>query len=289
MLSSFRPVDSQPNPTPNTVEKSVKSVKPKAPAPPPGSQLKPVKQPNTRQDASRTSVYTRQDTIEGVAQDPNPHIPEPDYWSEEDQDIERNIDLSTFKVNKTEDQTKRSDESQDPKSESNRMTQSFSENRTKNVANSAAVKQTTGTTVDNKPQLVSKEELRAQTQKIMSKSMSNTNERQSNNSNKSEKTVENCETTDSISESISKVRKNIREFERRSSACFETTSGVPAVVSIVMKKEANVTNSCNNSNNNNNNSIRVSKSCFEVDCCDNSSSGNQIFFYLGMNNSPFPK
>ncbi|CAG2181118.1 unnamed protein product, partial [Oppiella nova] len=76
------------------------------------------------------------------------------------------------------------------------------------------------------------------------------------------------------STNVSKVRKNIREFERRSSICGDTT--VPPVVPALQHKKDPTVTSANihsNTNDSNSNSMRMSKSCFEVDCCDNSSSG----------------
>lgn len=132
------------------------------------------------------------------------------------------------------------------------------------------------TTIERKNKLVSAEELKAQSDKIMSKSLSNTID------NNKETVVRNLDKSDVNSEqsdsSVSKVRKNIREFERRSSVCGEST--VLTVQSVIKKENnlinCNINNNNNNTNNSNNNSIRMSKSCFEVDCCDNSSSGNRL-------------
>lgn len=267
MLSSFRPVGQQQSPNaPNSERSGPPPTKGKAPAPPPDSQLKAARQPSTRTD--KTSVYTRQDTAEAEQELSAPHIPDPDYWSDEDQDVERNTDLSTFRRGEDRQRSESGSELKTPKQLSESSARAGQPAR---CAPNSAAKPTN----DAKPQLVSKEELRAQTQKIMSKSMNNTVDRQSNNIDKSEKPVPTSDQTDDSdgAQNISKVRKNIREFERRSSICSE--AGVPAVVSIVMKKETcgQTGSGAANSNNSNNQSIRMSKSCFEVDCCDNSSSG----------------
>ncbi|CAG2120330.1 unnamed protein product, partial [Medioppia subpectinata] len=91
---------------------------------------------------------------------------------------------------------------------------------------------------------------------------------------------------------VSKVRKNIREFERRSSICGDTIVPpvVPVVGPVVQPKKDSLTASTHNNSNttNDSNSMRMSKSCFEVDCCDNSSSGvsSDVDGEYGTQNQP---
>ncbi|CAG2121945.1 unnamed protein product, partial [Medioppia subpectinata] len=237
MLSSFRPApdpaaEPQPPPPPKP---QVTGAAPKAPAPPPGSQpkqtvpMKPVKQPNT--SSQTTSLYTRQDTIEKLEEQLSgankPHIPEPDYDSDEDQDIQRNRDMSTFKANN---QTMSADTSGSPaaaNASGGRMTQSFAEKLPKSATNSAATTGATGQV------LAFGDELRAQTERIKSKSMANQSTNESiersvgGDSRKGSDANDNKSNDNSLSDSnsgtnVSKVRKNIREFERRSSICGDT-------------------------------------------------------------------
>jgi hypothetical protein len=288
-LSSFRPV-LQPDPSPaEPPVKQVITIIPKAPAPPPGTQPKPtgtlkaVRQPNT--SSQTTSVYTRQDTIEQLEEQlSGPNIPDPDYSSDEDQDVQRNRDLSTFKANKqTMSTSDRVPDSVGAASAGHRMTQSFAEKLPKSATNN-----TNNNNNTSKGQLAFGDELKAQTQKIMSKSMANQSTLESKDKSFERKGYENDDKSNDNSNSdsnnstnVSKVRKNIREFERRSSICGDTT--VPPVVPALQhKKEPTVTsaNIHSNTNDSNSNSMRMSKSCFEVDCCDNSSSGKSYLVVL---------
>ena len=189
-----------------------------------------------------------------------PHIPEPDYWSDEDQDVERNTDLSTFRANEERPKPEITPESKPAPKQSD----TGKPNKVLHNANKGHAPPPPPQPEAKPPQIVSKEELLSQTQKIMSKSViSSAVGRQPTTG---EKSVAN-EQSESEDSNISKVKKNIREFERRSSICSDGTI-VPQVVAITTKKEVNQSSGGQNSQN-----IRMSKSCFEVDVCDNSSSG----------------
>ncbi|XP_054160234.1 protein shank-like isoform X2 [Oppia nitens] len=303
MLSSFRPVVKQDDIKPSnddTVQPKppTKPLKNKAPAPPPGAQpigpMKSVKQPNT--SSTTTSVYTRQDTIEQLDEKlSQPQIPDPDYSTDEEHEVKQNRDMSTFRANNLKVRTNDKVDNQSiATSAGQRATQSFAEKLPKSAINS--------TTTTNKPQLAFGDELKAKTEKIMSKSMAVQSVKEETTLTKSytldRKGSEPKESDNSNSDSnnISKVRKNIREFERRSSICGETvipsmqssmTTSMTTTMTTTMttashhKRDIVDNSNVNNNNNNNNtvsdnsanNSIRMSKSCFEVDCCDNSSSG----------------
>jgi hypothetical protein len=262
MLSSFRPPVVMTNEKQESNQQSI-TIVPKAPAPPPGSQpksgsMKPVRHPST--SSTTQSLYTRQETIETLEEQlQTPHIPEPDYSTSEDEDMNVNRDLSTFRAKTNNTNTSANTTSS---SVPTRMTQSFVENLPK--SSSSAPK--SYSTLERKPQLVSAEELKAQSEKIMSKSLMN--QELAKESTKlleqsDEQVIDENDSTSDGNMSVSKVRKNIREFERRSSVCGDPTVVTPTM-NVPVKKETN----------NNNNQMRTSKSCFEVDCCDNSSSGN---------------
>ncbi|RWS25465.1 hypothetical protein B4U80_13075 [Leptotrombidium deliense] len=285
-LSSFKPPPAPPSDTdsaettPKAVRTSVDSAKQQSAQQQPAGILRKVKHPNTK--GTTPSLYSRQDTMESLDDEPilqQPFIPDPDYSStDDDADTPTNAssrDMSTFKATTTN-------------NVSSAMTQSFPgatvvdqmSHRT-SIQNQQSVKSLTcdktGDTNDKKTTVkvqngsaaaeiaMSIKQLAASPSKL--KKVIDTEK-----SFKTEETLE-CKMQDmslkQSSEPVNKVKESIQIFERRSSLSSENGS----ISAPITKPKKEMTTSQIAANNAAANNLRMSKSCFEVDCCDNSSSG----------------
>ncbi|RWS16711.1 ankyrin repeat domain containing protein 35-like protein [Dinothrombium tinctorium] len=271
-LSSFKPPPLPPESdsgetTPKAVRTATDSTKQQSTQPQQTGILRKVKHPNTR--GTTPSLYARQDTIESLDDEPilqQPFIPEPDYSStDDDADTPTNVssrDLSTFK-------------STTAIPVSATMTQSFPganngnsskpcESLAKKNGESVKAKSKTQVQIESSDMAINIKQLLSSP----SKPKTSVDEKLTFEKKSESKRIFEDKTP---SEPINKVKESIQIFERRSSLSSDSGSVSASVTKPKKDSQTSIQTESNSAANANN--LRMSKSCFEVDCCDNSSSG----------------
>ncbi|XP_053200844.1 uncharacterized protein LOC128385930 isoform X2 [Panonychus citri] len=205
-----------------------------------------------------------------------PYIPEPDYSSsEDDANTPTNVsgrDLSTFKGTTISQQTK---------SNNNRMASSYHESVAGCKQESDLMSSSTSVIENDRDldnQLRNKmAAIAVEGKSVLEMRSGQVEEIRIIKSTKKEErgTISEPLMAKPKGDHFNKVKESIAVFERRSSLTGEgagTTAAIAAVQASSTSTKSNNTNAVDQSAINNNNALRVSKSCFEVDVCDNNGS-----------------